>query len=396
MNSENLILTINAGSSSIKIAVYDMKNDKPVIKLSAKIEHIGTVDGEIIIKENSTQSKYGANTKSFHAATKSLIEWLEKQCWFLSVIAVGHRIVHGMRHTSAEVITDDLLSELESIIDYDPDHLPSEIEIVKIFRLQHPQLLQIACFDTAFHTSIPAVAKTFAIPKSYSQQGIQRYGFHGISYSYLMKELHTQSATLFSARVILAHLGNGASLAAVKEGKCIDTSMGFTPAGGIVMSSRSGDIDPGIAWFLMRKGMNAKDFNHLINHQSGLLGISGISSDMQQLLKQEQISKDAALAVEIFCYQIKKYIGAYSAALNGLDVLVFSGGIGENAAEIRVRICEGLAYLGVEINEEKNANNEREISTDESRVKVYVIATNEELMIAATTSELYKEYNKNN
>ncbi len=378
---------INAGSSSIKMALYEI-NDEPVLKLSGKIENIGTGNSKLVVKQNDVKKEVEINATDFHSATLSFIDWLEKQSWFENVKAIGHRIVHGMHHTKPEVVTDDLLNELNNIIDYDPDHLPGEIEIIQQLKQKHPNLLQVACFDTAFHTTIPAVAKTFAIPKDYYEEGIQRYGFHGISYSYLMQELKKKNDTEDKGRIILAHLGNGASIAAVKEGKCIDTSMGFTPAGGIVMSSRSGDIDPGVAWFLMQKGMDAKAFNELINHQSGLLGISGISSDMQQLLQQKN-NKDAALAIHIFCYQIKKYIGGYTAALGGLDILVFSGGIGENAPEIRTRICKDFAYLNIQLDEEKNNKNEWQISNYESRVKVYIIPTNEELMIAKDTMQIY-------
>ncbi len=381
------VFIINAGSSSIKMALYEM-NDKPVLKLTGKIENIGNNNSKLVIKENNAKNEVEINASDFHLATLSLIDWLEKQDWFANIKAIGHRVVHGMHHTKPEVITDGLLNELNSIIDYDPDHLPAEIEIIKQIKQKHPNLLQVACFDTAFHTTIPAVAKTLAIPKNYYEEGIQRYGFHGISYSYLMQELKKKNEAEANGHIILAHLGNGASIAAVKEGKSIDTSMGFTPAGGIVMSSRSGNIDPGVIWFLMQKGMDAKAFNNLINHQSGLLGISGISSDVQQLL-QEKNNKDAALAIDIFCYQIKKYIGGYTAALGGLDTLIFSGGIGENAPEIRTRICNDFAYLNIQLDEERNNKNEWQISSNESNVKVYVIPTNEELMIAKDTIHLY-------
>lgn len=386
-NSQPCILTINAGSSSIKIAVYEM-GEQPVLRLSGKIEHIGSNNNALVVKENGKERTIQVNTSNFNDTIKSFIKWLEKQKWSARLKAIGHRIVHGMNHSTATIITRELLDELQSFVDYDPDHLPSEIKIIKIFNRQYPHLPQVACFDTAFHTTIPDVAKRFAIPKKYYQQGIHRYGFHGISYSYLMKELKEQNPSQAAGRLVLAHLGNGASIAAVKHEKCIDTSMGFTPAGGIVMSSRSGDLDPGIAWFLMNKGMNAKKFNNVINRQSGLLGISGISSDMQQLLLQEKNHPDAALAIEIFCYQIKKIIGAYTAALSGLDTLVFSGGIGEHAASLRSRICEGLQYLGMEIDEQKNLHNERAIHSSGSKVKVYVIATNEELMMAGLVNEI--------
>lgn len=392
MNKENLnILIINAGSSSIKLAFYEM-NEKPVLKISGKIERIDLNNATFIINSNKDENSINQkiNSADFNAAILFLINWLEKQEWFISIHAIGHRIVHGLHHTQPEIITDNLLNELNSISNYDPEHLPAEIAIIKMFKQKHSQLLQVACFDTAFHTTIPAVARTFAIPKNFSDEGIHRYGFHGISYSYLMKELQRSNKAGANGRIILAHLGNGASIAAVKDGKSVDTSMGFTPAGGIVMSTRSGDIDPGIAWFLIQQGMDAKSFNDLINHQSGLLGISGISADMQDLLQYKNTDKDAALAIDIFCYQIKKYIGAYAAVLNGLDVLVFSGGIGENAPEIRARICEELGYLNIELNEESNNKNEHLISGNNSAVKVYVISTNEELMIAENAVTVYR------
>ncbi len=266
--------------------------------------------------------------------------------------------------------------------------MPAEIEIIQIIKQKHPDLLQVACFDTAFHTTIPTVAKTFAIPKSYYDEGIQRYGFHGISYSYLMQELRKKNEAEANGKIILAYLGSGASLAAVKDGKCLDTSMGFTPAGGIAMSTRSGDLDPGVAWYLMQKGIDAKAFNDLINHQSGLLGISGISADMEELLQQEKVDINAALAIDIFCYQIKKYIGAYTAFLGGLDTLVFSGGIGEHSPEVRSRICDGLEFLGIELCEIKNMNNEAIISKEANKIKVHVIPTNEELMIAKLVNDV--------
>jgi acetate kinase len=386
-NENSNILVINGGSSSIKFALYSM-DENPNKIFFGEIKRIG-LSGPEFTFINNTQEKneiiIGAT--NFKEAAEVLIEWLKKQKDFEQTMCIGHRIVHGMKHTQAEIIGEDLLDELNQISDYDPDHLPAEIEMVRLFKKHFPSLVQVACFDTAFHTTIPAVAKTFAIPKSYYDGGIQRYGFHGISYSYLMQELRKQNEEQANGKIILAHLGNGASLTAVKEGKCIDTSMGFTPAGGIVMSTRSGDLDPGVAWYLMKKGMNAKAFNDLINHQSGLLGISGISSDMQALLRIKKENKDAALAIDIFCYQVKKYIGGYAAVLGGLDTLVFSGGIGEHSPEVRSKICDNLEFLGIELDEIKNMNNEDVIATETSKVKVNVIKTNEEEMIAKTTGE---------
>lgn len=392
MKNENAnILVINAGSSSIKFALYSM-DENPNKIFSGQIKRIGLSGPEFtVINNNQDKNEIITDAINFKEAAEVLIKWLKKQKEFEQTICIGHRIVHGMKHTQAEIIGEDLLNELNQISDYDPDHLPAEIEIVRLFKKHFPSLMQVACFDTAFHTTIPAVAKTFAIPKSYYDEGIQRYGFHGISYSYLMQELKKQNATEANGKIILAHLGNGASLAGVKDGKCIDTSMGFTPAGGIVMSTRSGDLDPGVAWYLMHKGMDASQFNDLINHQSGLLGISDVSSDMQDLLHLEKENKDAALAILIFCYQIKKYIGAYTAVLGGLDTLVFSGGIGEHSPQIRSKICDNLEFLGIELDEIKNMNNEAVIATETSKVKVHVIKTNEEEMIAKTTGELYEK-----
>jgi acetate kinase len=391
-NENSNILVINGGSSSIKFALYSM-DENPNIILSGQIKRIGLSGPEFTVI-NNTQAKNEIiiDATNFKEAAEVLIEWLKKQKDFEQTICIGHRIVHGIKHTQAEIIDEDLLNELNQISDYDPDHLPAEIEMVRLFINQFPSLMQVACFDTAFHTTIPTVAKTFAIPKSYYDEGIQRYGFHGISYSYLMQELRKQNEDEANGKIILAHLGNGASLAAVKDGKCLDTSMGFTPAGGITMSTRSGDLDPGVAWYLMKKGMNAEAFNDLINHQSGLLGISGISSDMQDLLRLEKENKDAALANDIFCYQIKKYIGAYTAILGGLDVLVFSGGIGENAPVIRSRICNDFGYLNIHLNEDENNKNQWQVSNEESKVKVYVIPTNEELMIAKMASEIIEAH----
>jgi len=390
MPDDLFILTINGGSSSIKFALFKAYEGLQQI-LSGTITNIGSKDIAFTIKEGNCNNsvKQKINASDFHSAIIFLIEWLEKQEWFEHIKAIGHRVVHGMKHTEPEVISDALIKELKSISNYDPDHLPAEIEIIQIIKQKHPDLLQVACFDTAFHTTIPAVAKTFAIPKKYYDEGVQRYGFHGISYSYLMQELNKKNEAEATGKIILAHLGSGASLAAVKDGKCLDTSMGFTPAGGIVMSTRSGDLDPGVACYLMQQGMDAKGFNDLINHQSGLLGISGFSADMQELLQQEK--ENAALAIDIFCYQIKKFIGAYTAVLGGLDTLVFSGGIGEHSPEIRSEICDGIEFLGIELCEIKNMNNEVIISKETSRVKVYVIPTNEELMIAEFISDILKK-----
>ena len=383
------ILTINGGSSSIKLAVFKKENEL-IPLLSGKIERIGLKDATFSVKEGDHSTKVDADISSFDAATHSLVEWLNGQSWFDDVKVIGHRIVHGMQHTASATVDDALLKELDSIISYDPDHLPAEIGVIKAIQEKYPRLRQVACFDTAFHAGIPAVAATWAIPRQYREEGVRRYGFHGISYSYLLQQLQVIDSAVASGKVIFAHLGNGASLAAVKEGGCIDTSMGFTPAGGVVMSTRSGDLDPGVAWYCMQKGMSATEFNEMINNRSGLLAVSGISPDIRDLLEKEKDNADAALAIELFCYQVKKFIGAYAAALGGLDALVFSGGIGENASIIRARICKELAFVGIELDEAANDRNEPVISGKTGRTKVFVIRTDEERMIAQESAAIYE------
>lgn len=389
-------LVINSGSSSIKFAVYEVSENFS-LQFSGKIDRIGLDDSTITINNSSNEKKINKIGKTdFHKAATLLIELLKKQSGFDRVTCVGHRIVHGLNHTEPQIIDERLIKELDEISSYDPDHLPSEIEIIRLLKKSFPDLIQVACFDTSFHTTIPAVANMFAIPRKFYNEGIRRYGFHGISYSYLMEELEKRIGEKAKGRIILAHLGNGVSLAAVKEGKCIDTTMGFTPTGGIAMSTRSGDLDPGIAWYLMQKGMNAQKFNETINHKSGLLGISETSSDMQDLLQKEKDDRRAADAINLFCYQVKKTIGAFTAALSGLDILIFSGGIGENASVIRSRICSELLYAGIDLDEEQNKKNAFELSTKSSAVKIYMIPTNEELMIAKSAADIYQELNYQN
>jgi acetate kinase len=387
----NSVLTINGGSSSIKFAIYQA--GEPLKRgLYGKVDRIGPSGANLTF--NGPTKKQPENrilsAADHKPAANFLIDWLEAQPDFAPVKAVGHRVVHGMKHIQPEVVTQDLLDELHRISPYDPDHLPREIELIEAFRQRHPKLPQVACFDTAFHQTMPRVAKLLPIPRRFDAKGIQRYGFHGLSYAYLMEELaRLGDPAATTGRVILAHLGNGASLAAVRDGKGIDTSMGFTPTAGLVMSTRSGDLDPGLAPYLARtEQMTAKQFYGMVNHESGLLGISETSPDMRDLLTQESHDVRAAEAVELFCYQAKKWIGSFAAALGGLDTLVFSAGIGENCPPVRARICEGLGFLGLELNESRNAESAAVISTDASRVTIRVIRTDEELMIARSVARL--------
>jgi len=385
------ILTINGGSSSIKFAVYQA--GKPLKRmLHGAVDRIGmsgttlTFDDQITHQQDS-RILDASNHKS---AATFLMDWLEGQHGFESVQAVGHRVVHGMQHTAPELVTQALLDELDRISPYDPDHLPGEIELIEAFRQRHPKLPQVACFDTAFHRTMPRVAKLLPIPRRYDAKGVQRYGFHGLSYAYLMEELaRLGDPAATTGRVILAHLGNGASMAAVRDGKSIDTSMSFTPTAGLVMSTRSGDLDPSLAPYLARtEQITTKQFYEMVNHKSGLLGVSEIGSDMRDLLAQEAHDIRAAEAVALFCYQAKKWIGSFAAALSGLDTLVFAGGIGENAPIVRARICDGLGFLGIELSESRNAGATGVISTDASRATVRVIRTDEELMIARSVGRI--------
>jgi acetate kinase len=386
------VLAINGGSSSLKFAVY-RTGTLPTLSLSGTLDRIGR-NGTTL----SWRAKEGASVEGHTEvpddtpAPRLLIDWLEAREEFADVSAVGHRVVHGMAHTEPTRVTPDVVDQLRRATSYAPDHLPLEIALIEAFRERHPHLPQVVCFDTAFHGSMPPIAKLLPIPRRYQVRGVQRYGFHGLSYAYLMEELD-RAAGLEAARgrVILAHLGNGASLAAVRGGMSIDTSMGFTPAAGLVMSTRTGDLDPGLVSFLAHtEQMTAPQFDQMINHESGLLGVSEVSADMRDLLAREADDVRAAEAVALFCYQAKKWVGAFAAALGGLDTLVFSAGIGERSASIRARICEGLGFLGIELEDERNTSHAPVISAEGSRVTVRVIPTNEELMIARSVSRLLR------
>jgi acetate kinase len=385
------ILTINGGSSSIKFALYQA-GEPLKRRLHGTVDRIGMSGMNLTFDDPATNQRHsrGLDASDHKSAAGFLMDWLEAQNGFESVRAVGHRVVHGMQHTAPELVTQELLDELHRISPYDPDHLPSEIELIETFRQRHPKLPQVACFDTAFHRTMPRVAKLLPIPRRYDAKGVQRYGFHGLSYAYLMEELARLGDPAATAgRVILAHLGNGASMAAVRDGKSIDTSMSFTPTAGLVMSTRSGDLDPSLAPYLARtEQITIKQFYEMANHKSGLLGVSETSSDMRDLLAQEACDIRAAEAVALFCYQAKKWIGSFAAALGGLDTLVFAGGIGENAPLVRARICDGLGFLGIELSESRNAETAEVISTDASRATVRVIPTDEDLMIARSVGRI--------
>ncbi len=379
------ILTINGGSSSIKFALFEA-DQRLRRTLDGSIERIGLPDAAFAVKGSESFSRKLA-VPNHTAAVNVLMDWMEKRSGPDALTAVGHRVVHGgPRYFEPQRITPEMVEELHRLSAFDPEHMPEEILLTEAFHQRFPDLPQVACFDTAFHHDLPQVARLLPIPRRYEAQGVRRYGFHGLSYAFLVKELaRLAGPEAAQGRVILAHLGNGASLAAVRGGKSIDTSMSFTPTAGVPMSTRSGDLDPALVWYLARtEKMSAQQFNEMVNFQSGLLGVSETSSDMRDLLEHEAQDVRAAEAVAIFCYQVKKWIGAFAAALGGLDTLVFAGGIGEKAPVVRARICDGLGFLGIELEDKRNAANEGVISAEAGRVAVRVIHTDEELMIAET------------
>ncbi len=381
------LLTINGGSSSIRFAVYEVAAT-PRRRLDGKIDRIGLRGTNLVVSGSSGRPQV-LEGAGHGAAVEFLLKWLEAQPLFASIEGVGHRVVHGLKHSEPERVTPALLKELRRLTPYDPEHLPREIRLIEAFVRRHPKLPQVACFDTAFHRTMPRVARLLPIPRRYGAKGVERYGFHGLSYTYLMEELARLDPAAAKGRVILAHLGNGASMAAVRDGKSMDTSMGFTPTAGLVMSSRAGDLDPGLMYYLARtERMTAPRFQRMVNHESGLLGVSGSSSDVRDLLAREATDVRAAEALDLFCYQARKWIGAFAAALGGLDTLVFAGGIGEHAPVIRERICHGLEFLGIELDRTRNAKNAPLISRAAGRVKVRIIRTDEELVMAKSVARV--------
>jgi acetate kinase len=361
------ILVVNSGSSSLKFALFTLGPDAAALCR-------GTVD----LSERDS-------------IIGGLLARVASEVDAAPLAGIGHRIVHGGRqYHDAVLATDEVLAELEGLVAFAPNHLPLSLALVGECRRLLPAVPQVLCFDTAFHAGLPDIARRLPIPREYHDRGLVRYGFHGLSYTSLMNELRrTTPADLANGRIVLAHLGSGSSLAAVRAGRSIDTSMAFTPISGVVMSTRPGDLDPGVVTYLSRAmGRDADRIDHLLSHESGLAGIAGRDGDMREILERQDRDDNCRLAVSIYCYEIRKRIGAYAAALEGLDGLVFSGGIGEHAPAVRARICEGLAFLGVEIDMAQNAANAPVISTDRARVSVRVIRSDEEFIIARDAGNL--------
>jgi acetate kinase len=386
------VLAINGGSSSIKFALYRMI-DPPERQLQGSVERIGTREAKFLFHDACSIGPQSRDLGDFGQgqAADFLIDWLDQHTGLASMDAFGHRVASGGPNcVDPQRVTDALVDELHRFSAFAPEHLPFEIALIDRFRERIPDRPHVVCFDTTFHRDMPAVARILPIPRRLYDQGVARCGFHGLSYAYLMEALAREAGPAAAeGRVILAHLGNGASLAAVHHGKSIDTTMAFTPASGVPMSRRAGDLDPGLVGYLaVSEGMTALAFNDMVNRQSGLVGVSQTSGDVRDLLAREADDTRAAEAVALFCYEVKKRIGSYAAALGGLDTLIFAGGIGENASAIRARICERLDFLGLELDGGRNVAGEAVISSQASRVAVRVMRTNEELMIARTTAHV--------
>lgn len=384
---KHTILCINSGSSSIKFALYLVRETEELIAEGA-VERIGLTGGWLWLQGNQGKRLVDnhADFSDHKEAVKAMFITAIEGQHLPTPDGVGHRLVHGgPKHMAPEMVTPELMLTLRSLIPLAPLHLPGEIKGIDAVAEHYPELSQVVCFDTAFHRRIPDVAQWLPIVRSLWHDGIHRYGFHGLSYEYIVGALGRDT----KGRLIIAHLGNGASMAALKDGKPQDTTMGFSALGGLMMGTRSGDLDPGILLYLMEeKGYDARQLERLLNRRSGLIGVSGISSDMKTLLDKRSTEPHAAQAIELFCYTARKYIGALSAVLGGLDSLVFTGGIGERAAPVRWMICHGLDYLGIHLDPRGNDTNAGIISTSTSPCSVRVIPTNEDRMIARHTRAL--------
>jgi acetate kinase len=378
------ILALNSGSSSLKFGLYRVGSARTEILLSGEAKSIGDKEGEFVAQDSRSKTLLSetASIPSQREAVVRIARLLDDSKMPVPV-AVGHRIVHGgprlRRHC---LIDDEVLRQLEAARPFAPLHIPSALSVICFAREHFPAASQAACFDTAFHADLPEVARVLPIPKELRSEGIQRYGFHGLSCESVVRQL----ADDLPDRLIIAHLGNGASVTAIKAGKSIDTSMGLTPSGGVVMSTRSGDLDPGVLVYLMReKKFDAAMLEELIDRRSGLLGISGVGGDMRRLHQAAPSNANARLAIQMFCCSVRKQVAAMIVALDGVDLVVFTGGIGENDAEVRAAICRGLAWIGVNLDEARNASANNPVNDSASRCCVRVVASEEDEQIARHT-----------
>ncbi|NTV01783.1 MAG: acetate/propionate family kinase [Chlorobiaceae bacterium] len=385
------ILAVNTGSSSIKFSLYESGAVEELL-FSGSLTRIGLRDGRFSVTDPEGRfiDCRRLETADHAEACRIVFSWIRTHGPGMPD-AVGHRIVHGgPRHSAPEMVSVELLASIAELVPYAPEHLPQALNALRQAAWTFPGVFQVACFDTAFHMSMPPVARLYALPEPYRSAGVQRYGFHGLSYEYILGELTALRDRLARrGRIIIAHLGHGASMVAVRDGRSIETTMGFSPAGGLVMGTRTGDLDPGVLLFLLHEGhLSVDGLRDLVNRRSGMLGVSGTSDDMRDLLEAESSEKAARQAVELFCYQARKHAGSLAAVLGGVDMLVFTGGIGEHAPEVRWRICSGLEHLGIRIDSDRNRENSSIISHDSSSVIVRIMKTNEELTIVRQTRRL--------
>ena len=418
------LLVLNAGSSSIKFSVFTLPTDGGELELVCRgvqenigedtphfkaFDHTGQVLVDIQLTPTSGQyRKLGPDHRrratdpppppsatptavaiyDHQVALRDLLDWLEATPGLPEVIAAGHRVVHGgEEYSDPQLLTPEIVARLEYFVPLAPLHQPHNLAGIRALSAVRPDLPQVGCFDTAFHYGQPELAKLFALPRTYRAEGVRRYGFHGLSYEYIAGALAEITGTPITGRVVVAHLGNGASMCAMRDGQSVASTMGFTAVEGLPMGTRTGSLDPGVLIYLIeRHGMGAKDLTNLLYKQSGLLGLSGISNDMRELLASPE--PNAKLAVDYFCYRTARELGSLAAALDGLDALVFTGGIGEHAATVREQVCARSGWLGIEMDPAANAANSQRIDRSNSRVAVWVLPTNEELIIARHTRQL--------
>ena len=386
-----IVLAFNSGSSSLKFGLYRVGALQIEALLSGEAESIGSNAGKFSAVDSHQQVVIAEATAFANQSDAfARIARLLSSSNLPAPSAIGHRVVHGGAVLREHCLIDDaVLHQLEVAATFAPLHSPAALSVIALARRHFPGLPQVACFDTTFHMTMPDVARVLPIPRALQTEGIQRYGFHGLSCESIVRQLEGDAPARLPDRLVIAHLGNGASVTAVKQGKSIDTSMGLTPTGGVMMGTRSGDMDPGVLIYLLReKKYDAVVLEKLLDHQSGLLGISGISGDMRRLHEAAPSNPNARLAIEMFCYSVRKQIAAMTAALDGIDQLVFTGGIGENDAEIRTAICAGLSWLGMSIDESCNRSAQNPIAASGSRCRVSVLPSQEDKQIARHTAAL--------
>jgi acetate kinase len=384
------LLTVNAGSSSLKLALYE--EEGLAREAALFVERIGSTETRLLITASGSTTEHRIEAMDHVSAIDEVFRHFP-ELFASGLHAIGHRIVHGGRdHAKPEPITSLLLDELRQLEHLDPTHMPQSLSVVEAVGSRFADVPQFACFDTAFHQSIPDVAQRYPLPRWTAEAGVRRYGFHGLSCESIISQLEQTNGQAVAGRMLIAHLGNGASVTGVRDGRSVDTSMGFSPTGGMMMGTRSGDLDPTVVTFLARtRAMTSDAVEKLVNEESGLLGVSGKSHDMRDLLDRATSDRQPAEAIELYCYTAQKHFGALATILGGLDTIVFTGGVGEHAAPIREKICSGLEGLGVHLDAKRNAAHEDVISTDSSRVVVRVIRTDEDLVIARHVLALLSE-----